>query len=801
MTTPFVLQSTASSKVHVELDSPNSSYIGCYSTTPYTIRLSAEDAFPHKVQLYAQNSRSAPYQQPQNKWSHLIPQWRFVDLSGNYIDSIQMPSSGGSTQTLGIGNLTIGSTFIIGVGATASSGVTGEGQFYYVDDRQTLSGSGPVTIWATVDYSDYPVHYDLNTHLSAVPGFANSVVLASASHYVSGLNPERIKVTRNGKDPLFNYYWVDTEIPLFFTLHGRESIVQTISASKDPIIFDIPYGKSIQNSLLINPCENHGSIQEDVALDTYTFGVINNSVGYATAGTATPGDIIFNIEPVGSKDLSSYAALQFYWLQQSGSTHEIDVNIYDFDGSGLLESHNVIMNLGGHSTVTNSNGIQWEVMTIPFTTPANLTNVTNIRIIDQEGSPNNIFLDHVIALNYPVSSDLTNFGIQRGVFNLPYSQQEWSPSAFTQFLSATDLDDFSIGGYFYNTLSLSAESLSTVVTAVTEFNYASSFAVNLTASSSQFDVLEYDDYNIRRFNESWDATRKMTSLIFAPHIKENETFWNGYISGVFGGKETPDGKAFGRQAYEKIANFVSNQADIESCGIDQIYSLANSTDVPIDDYGFQYPAELRRIMDIVSVNQQKLWGARCTCKQNIENEYKTYVSGGEVKIIESYCERCGLKHGGNRGPLFEGLTYTVTAGVPFVIKDKYRNDQYSLVNPPPSCFTQITTGVDPCSGLTTIETCLTTYPLSAAYWWVLPGVYTTTPSYSDFTFSAVGRFCFYTYIDIPCQKQIEGLINWDDPYTTLNENLSTAEDWYGQDQAIEKMLSYVIHKGLGLIDE
>ena len=45
------------------------------------------------------------------------------------------------------------------------------------------------------------------------------------------------------------------------------------------------------------------------------------------------------------------------------------------------------------------------------------------------------------------------------------------------------------------------------------------------------------------------------------------------------------------------------------------------------------------------------------------------------------------------------------------------------------------------------------------------------------------------------------MINWDDKNTTLNENNSGINDWYGSGQAIEKMINYTLHKGLGLIEE
>jgi hypothetical protein len=48
-------------------------------------------------------------------------------------------------------------------------------------------------------------------------------------------------------------------------------------------------------------------------------------------------------------------------------------------------------------------------------------------------------------------------------------------------------------------------------------------------------------------------------------------------------------------------------------------------------------------------------------------------------------------------------------------------------------------------------------------------------------------------------KQIEGIIDWSNPQTTLNETLSTRDNWFGDSQLVEIGLSYQLYKGLNLI--
>jgi hypothetical protein len=54
----------------------------------FELTLYSTTTVDHVIELYAQYSRSAPYQTPQNKWSHIVPQWNFEDADGNMIESV-----------------------------------------------------------------------------------------------------------------------------------------------------------------------------------------------------------------------------------------------------------------------------------------------------------------------------------------------------------------------------------------------------------------------------------------------------------------------------------------------------------------------------------------------------------------------------------------------------------------------------------------------------------------------------------------------------------------------------------------
>ena len=87
----------------------------------------------------------------------------------------------------------------------------------------------------------------------------------------------------------------------------------------------------------------------------------------------------------------------------------------------------------------------------------------------------------------------------------------------------------------------------------------------------------------------------VSNLFLSPHLsRENlPTFHGEYIDNVFGTDES-DYSVFGRQVYEKIANFVKNHSDVEICNISQLYSVCEQLDIPIDEYIIEYPASIDR---------------------------------------------------------------------------------------------------------------------------------------------------------------------------------------------------------------
>lgn len=357
----------------------------------------------------------------------------------------------------------------------------------------------------------------------------------------------------------------------------------------------------------------------------------------------------------------------------------------------------------------------------------------------------------------------------------------WNPlSAYFERFSE---DSFYTGGYKRNRVIITdndnAEtSMATITASVSgKWNNGSTIETfSISGESSPFIIKRFKNYDIRKFNESWDSVDALTKYNPSFHITNNSVLFNQVFKSAYGGmtNESEENPSFGRQLYEKISNYVANNKDIDVCNIDQLYSMAQELDVPIDDYKLNYPYELNRLMDLISINQQVLWGANCGCNQNINTEYKFYIDeNGNTVALSGYCNRCGHVHVGNRGDLFSPLTYECTAFSPFVLHDKIEN-KFILATP------IIVYEED---GITT----LTKYKLSDYWEDVMPALYN-----SDDFMESITPYCFYEFVDVKCGDQIAGVINWSDEYTTLDKTLSTVDDWYGDGGVIDQYLNYII---------
>lgn len=257
----------------------------------------------------------------------------------------------------------------------------------------------------------------------------------------------------------------------------------------------------------------------------------------------------------------------------------------------------------------------------------------------------------------------------------------------------------------------------------------------LSGSSESFNILNAPPNNIRKINESFDMAQYYKNLALPENLKNNTVLFDSFFPAAVGNASLSSSQDLGQTLYEKIANYVINHSDIDTCNIQQLKSLAQQTGNSYKDFGSLFPFDIQRILDITSIPRHKLWG----------------ILDNAPIASESI------------GSKLDTFTDWVTAGIQIVLRNKF--DAKTTLYTVPSL------------GNTLV------YPLSN-----LEGL--------GFLQPVLSNYYFYKWEPIYSGKYIENIIDWESPYTTLSKNLSTLEDWYGEQGVVEELLRFLLTKNL-----
>lgn len=260
----------------------------------------------------------------------------------------------------------------------------------------------------------------------------------------------------------------------------------------------------------------------------------------------------------------------------------------------------------------------------------------------------------------------------------------------------------------------------------------------ITGESTPFNIYPFTNENqIRRVNESFNTAEYLKSLALPEILQNNPTLWDKFFVAAVGNAALSANEDIGQITYERIANFLQNHADIDTCNIDQLLSLAQETLTPAADYSAELPAEIKRMLDIASVSRSKLWGIpdlTPNIKSSLGQELNPY-------------------------------THTLTADTKIILRSKLDNT-YTLYTVP-MLNDQIV------------------YPLSS-----LEGY--------GFAQPVTINYLFYDFIPAYSGNYIENVIDWNSTLTTLNSTISTFEQWYGENGVLETTFNYLLTKNLFL---
>jgi len=280
----------------------------------------------------------------------------------------------------------------------------------------------------------------------------------------------------------------------------------------------------------------------------------------------------------------------------------------------------------------------------------------------------------------------------------------------------------------------------------------------IPASSSRIISKEIDihvrapsEVDILKVNERFDATEMTASYTLQETISRNTNFIYWFFKQILGdGSSLPE--SLGKRIYEKIANFTSNNSDVDICNIDSLISLSEQVGFDIKRYDYTYPGAIKRLVDLFSINYTRLAGSR--------------DKSDDVFLKNGYA--ADFNHGRNMGESITFNDYTVNVGTRLVAKELY-NSYIALIEP------MAIRGDEASSHWSPDHSGITQYPLSgySTEWgWGL-----SFPSDSTVDL----YYDFYDYVpneSVPDSTatdfvQVEGVIDWDNPLTTVTEEQIT----------------------------
>ena len=302
--------------------------------------------------------------------------------------------------------------------------------------------------------------------------------------------------------------------------------------------------------------------------------------------------------------------------------------------------------------------------------------------------------------------------------------------------------------------------------------YISAIFTSLSVSgvSNTFNIYPKDYYTIAKRGEDINMTQQYKDIAFQPLFLDNPVLFDSFINSVVGDLSSTVGSNLGKRPYEKIQNFVDNNASVDYSSIRSLASInemLGNTNIQFDKSNYLYPTEMGRLIDICSINFSRLRGS----VDIFDQDYKTYG----YQSRETYGKNLGSE---------VSINYTVTAGTHLVAFEKYSGK-----------FTPLNTYFPLCASNITLYNSISTYHLSSyndTWGWglVLP---------ANITSSNIGAFyLFYEQTPTLSSTITNGIINYNDITNTISQNITSYREWSQPDGIIANLLSNQLYTGLDL---
>lgn len=180
--------------------------------------------------------------------------------------------------------------------------------------------------------------------------------------------------------------------------------------------------------------------------------------------------------------------------------------------------------------------------------------------------------------------------------------------------------------------------------------------------SSEFYIYPKDYYKMSKKNENFDMGQILKDLRFQETLLDKHVLFDDFLGSIYNNKNPVDNN-LGTKIYEKTSNFVENIQDVDRNEITPLISQLKMFDSNILNIVTTYPTSIQRILNLISISKNKLFGYKNKFSNNFD------IKGRSSKEI----------YGKNIGNEINTLYYTITAGIPIVALEKFSNT-YTKIN-------------------------------------------------------------------------------------------------------------------------
>lgn len=144
----------------------------------------------------------------------------------------------------------------------------------------------------------------------------------------------------------------------------------------------------------------------------------------------------------------------------------------------------------------------------------------------------------------------------------------------------------------------------------------------ISGESTPFTVFPKNYYSLIKTNENYDMSNALKSLGTAEPLVDKNMLYDKFF-GVILGDSSQDIKGLGKKVYERISNFVNNTTNIKTADISHLISISKMMDMDLsvfDSSLLSYPADIRRLINLISISKPNLLGIKNSFIQDFDNK-------------------------------------------------------------------------------------------------------------------------------------------------------------------------------------